>query len=525
VRLNADLRRDRLPAQEGSSVRSLDPDVVVAALRSPRRLAALVADRRYDELAVQTGAESLSGRRAIVLLALVATRTGRFVLDDRVTGRVAFMASAVGAASRAMLRELVSTVAMSLRIAADGRRSYRLAPVAPDPRSALYLRVEPSLRWQGAQVGGAVTHTRGVVNGLIDCGLSVHSVAAERLAGTERAAFTEAVPRRALDLVQGVGYADYARQIRAAASEMCADFVYERYQMGSSAGLRVARSLGVPLVLEFNGPEVWVQQHWRGGRMMLGGPLARLERRNLLDASVVVVVSAALRDLVVADGVPPARVLVNPNGVDVDALAPYRACDARAWRAHLGLPERPTVGFVGTFGAWHGVRLLPALAEAVPEAQWILIGGGGLLPEVRDEIDRRGLGDRVRLTGVIEHTRACEMLSASDVCVSPHVPNPDGSPFFGSPTKLFEYMGLARPVVASDLDQIGEVIEHERSGLLVPPGDIPAAAAAVQRLLADDRLRTWLGAGALERASTVYSWRAHAQRIVDRVAGRGERSW
>jgi hypothetical protein len=236
VKLHADLRRDRLPAPEGASVRSLDPDVVVAALRSPRRLAGLVADRRYDELAVQTGTEPLSGRRAIVLLALVAARTGRFVLDGRATGRVAFMAAAAGAASRAMLRELVATVAMSLRIAGDGRRSYGLAPVAPDPRSALHLRVEPSLRWQGAQVGGAVTHTRGVVNALIDCGLAVHTVAAERPAGTDRAACTEVVPRRALDLVQGVGYADYARQITAAASEMRADFVYERYQMGSSAG-------------------------------------------------------------------------------------------------------------------------------------------------------------------------------------------------------------------------------------------------------------------------------------------------
>ena len=124
MRLQADLRRDRLPAQEAASVRSLDPDVVVAALRSPRRLAGLIADRRYDELAVQTGAEPLSGRRAIVLVALVATRTGRFVLDGRATGRAAFMAAAVGAASRASLRELVSTVAMSLR-------SHLPIPVAP----------------------------------------------------------------------------------------------------------------------------------------------------------------------------------------------------------------------------------------------------------------------------------------------------------------------------------------------------------------------------------------------------------
>jgi glycosyltransferase involved in cell wall biosynthesis len=208
-------------------------------------------------------------------------------------------------------------------------------------------------------------------------------------------------------------------------------------------------------------------------------------------------------------------VLVNPNGVDVDALARYREGSPETWRRRAGLPDRPTVGFVGTFGAWHGVELLPALVAAVPEVQWVLIGGGGLLPQVAAEIERRGLGDRAILTGVIDHERALEMLAASDVCISPHVPNPDGSPFFGSPTKLFEYMGLARPIVASDLDQIGEVIQDGRSGLLCPPGDVQAAAAAVQRLLGDAALRQRLAAGALERAATVYSWRAHARRILD----------
>ncbi len=101
---------------------------------------------------------------------------------------------------------------------------------------------------------------------------------------------------------------------------------------------------------------------------------------------------------------------------------------------------------------------------------------------------------------MVERERALEVLACSDVCVSPHVPNPDGTPFFGSPTKLFEYMGLGKPIVASDLDQIGEVIEHERSGLLCPPGDVEAAAAAIRRLLADHELRARLGAGALERA-------------------------
>jgi glycosyltransferase involved in cell wall biosynthesis len=239
----------------------------------------------------------------------------------------------------------------------------------------------------------------------------------------------------------------------------------------------------------------------------------------LTDASLVVVVSAPLRDYVVAQGVSPARVLVNPNGVDVEALVPYREGDPASWRDRLGLPEAPTIGFIGTFGLWHGVKLLPELIDAVPGARWLLVGDGALMPEVRGEIERRGLADRTLLSGVVDHRRALELLACCDVCVSPHVPNPDGTPFFGSPTKIFEYMGLGKPIVASDLNQIGEVIEHERSGLLCPPGDVGAAAAAVTRLLEDGSLRRQLGAGALERASAEYTWAAHMQRVLAALRG------
>jgi len=172
-----------------------------------------------------------------------------------------------------------------------------------------------------------------------------------------------------------------------------------------------------------------------------------------------------------------------------------------------------------------GVRLLPAMvarvAEHVPDARWQLIGDGDLHDEVREEIARRGLVDRVAMPGVVPHDRALALLASCDVCVSPHVPNADGSRFFGSPTKLFEYMGLAKQIVASDLEQLGEVIADGASGVLCPPGDPDAAAAAVVRLLGDPALRARLGMAALERVATAYSWRAHTARILDALRADG----
>lgn len=528
MRLDVDLGFDAVPgrALAPGRAQTLDLHAIAAAVRSPRRLRVLLRSQRFEQVLVRTGELPPSALQGAALLCLGAVRAPRFVLDGRSLDRRAFCARALAKAMVALPAELLGSALLALRVRRFARRRYRLArdvqaTGSQATVSALYLRVDPTLKWLGAQVGGAATHTSGVINGLLDNGVEVQVLAPERPLDTERARFCPVPVRRICHLVRGLTYTAYSDALLAAAHGMRADFVYQRHQLGSYAGLELARRLGVPLVLEFNGSEVWVERNWGSGSLRLGKQLGMLETRNLRSASLVVVVSEPLKDYVVGQGVPPERVLVNPNGVDVERLAPYREHSPARWRRRLGLREAPTVGFIGTFGLWHGVKLLPAMIEAVPDTQWILIGDGGLLGEVREEIESRGLSDRVRITGVLPRPQALEMLACADVCVSPHVPNPDGTPFFGSPTKLFEYMGLRRAIVASDLDQIGVVVEHGRSGLLCPAGDVLAAAESVRRLIADDSLREQLAEGALRRAAEQYSWSAHAQRILSALSGAG----
>jgi glycosyltransferase involved in cell wall biosynthesis len=124
----------------------------------------------------------------------------------------------------------------------------------------------------------------------------------------------------------------------------------------------------------------------------------------------------------------------------------------------------------------------------------------------------------VAFTGAVGFDEIPELLAACDLCVSPHVPNPDGSPFFGSPTKLFEYMAAGRAVVASELGQIGDVLEHGRNGWLVPPGDPAALARAVVHLAYEPRLRSTLGRAARSDVLHRHSWNAHVGRILARLA-------
>jgi glycosyltransferase involved in cell wall biosynthesis len=493
--------------------------------RRPRAIAELLWGRRYESVDVVTGELPLNGVLAGAMGLAGLARAGRLERHTpggvRRIGRLAYLVAATARFAVLLPREAIGSAWLARKAARLPERTFGVPGPAGAPRSVAYLRPQPSQRFMGAYVGGAATHTSGVINGFIDEGVQVQVYGTDRPEHVERAGFTAVPLRRLYSFIHWLTLFRYAGELVRAAKAQRADAVYQRYELGAYGGLELAERLRVPFVLEYNGSEVWTARNWANQTVPLGDTLEAVEDRILRDASLVVVVSDVLREQLVDErGVPAAKVLVNPNGVDVGALAPLRERTAAQWRAATGRPEAPTVGFVGTFGLWHGVKVLPAMIDAVgPGTRWVLVGDGLLFDEVCDEIAARGLADRVELTGVIPHERAVEALAACDVLVSPHVPNPDGSRFFGSPTKLFEYMGLAKPIVASDLEQIGEVIEHERTGLLCTPGDAEEAARAVLRLLGDEALRARLGAAALEEASTRYSWAAHARRILDALDG------
>ena len=302
-------------------------------------------------------------------------------------------------------------------------------------------------------------------------------------------------------------------------------FVYQRYSTNNYAGISIARDRRVPFVLEYNGSEVWVGRHW-GSRLRYEKLADRIERLNVMSADLVVVVSRALADQLAEAGVDRARILTNPNGVDPDRYRPD--IDGRGVRTACGWDREVVVGFIGTFEPWHGAEILArafvALRTADPglsaQVRLLMIGDGATLPSVRRILDERGAAGSTAFTGLVPQERGPEYLAACDILVAPHLPNQDGTPFFGSPTKLFEYMAMGKGIVASDLDQIGEVIEHGRTGWLVQPGSVDALASGLRTLVADAHLRAGLGAAARARALERHTWREHTRRTIEKLQQR-----
>ena len=399
--------------------------------------------------------------------------------------------------------------------------------------------------WFGLKAGGSVGHVAGVVNSLLHTGLDVDvaAVAPQPLVDGN-AVFIGLRPPRSFGLPPELNQYRFSQSAAVQLGQRDPSsyrFVYQRLSLGNYTGASLAREWGIPLVLEYNGSEVWVARHW--GRPLANEALARAaEDASLRQADVVVTVSAVLGDELAERGVDPMRTLVYPNGVDPHLFDPARVADAAtAVRESLGIAQTATVvTFLGTFGKWHGTDVFAHAIHALTTTQrpwleqsdvhFLLVGDGLQLPRVRTIVGDSGAG-RVHLTGLVPQADAPKFLAASDLVVSPHVANEDGSPFFGSPTKLFEYMAMGLPIVASELGQIGDVLQPSvrvselpmvaepgtAVALLTTPGSVAELADGIRHLVDRPDWRTALGSNARALALERHTWDAHVATILARL--------
>jgi len=400
------------------------------------------------------------------------------------------------------------------------------APLVPFDRaiSAAYLRTDISFR---LQAGGSVGHIAGVLNSLRELIAPPIFITTDEVPTVDPSIETHLVdpPEAFWNFRELPALALNERFFvcaRKALGDRRVSFIYQRYSVNAFAAVRLARERRVPLVTEYNGSEVWVSRYW--GRPLDHEPLTeRIERLNLAAADLIVVVSRALANELSARGFDRRKILVNPNGVDPDRYSP--AIDGSAIRRRYGFERATVIGFIGTFGPWHGadvlVRAFASLVARRPDlgrtVRLLMIGDGPGLARVQSIMTEAGVADLCVFTGLVPQDEGPGYLASCDLLVSPHVPNPDGSPFFGSPTKLFEYMAMGKGIVASDLDQIGEVLEHGRTAWMVKPGDADDLSNGLEALVTDPALRNRLGAEARRRVLVEHTWRQHTCRTIQRL--------
>ena len=186
--------------------------------------------------------------------------------------------------------------------------------------------------------------------------------------------------------------------------------------------------------------------------------------------------------------------------------------------------DRFVVGYVGRLQTMAMDKGVGNLARAVAPAENMalaLVGGPERgVRELADLWHASGRSDDDFLVaGQVDPDSVPLYLAAFDVCAMPF-PWTEHFAWYASPVKLFEYMASGRPIVATDLPAVAEVVQHEEHALLVPPEDIPALQEALQRLQGEAALRQRLAANAREKVMGRYTWAHRARRILQHLERR-----
>jgi ubiquinone/menaquinone biosynthesis C-methylase UbiE/glycosyltransferase involved in cell wall biosynthesis len=332
--------------------------------------------------------------------------------------------------------------------------------------------------------------------------------------------------------------AHYVELLRPAFAELRPAYIYERSCIGNSAGALLSAEFSIPYILEYNGSEISMRRSFEGTGYLYEAEYLEAEALAFEQATLISVVSAEIRTSLVARGVSPSKILVNPNGVDLDAYAPAPPQEREAIRSSLGFSASDrVVGFTGTFGGWHGIDVLaeaiPQICRAAPSAKFLLIGDGHFKHLVDRAVQSNALGPRVVSTGRVPQVEGARLLKACDIYVSPHSVHMIDSKFFGSPTKIFEYMALGGGIVASDLEQIGQVlspaltpVEAEagtavtmQRSVLCTPGNVSEFVQGVVALCQHAEMAAALGCNAHAAARDYYSWARHVAKLWLFLAG------
>ncbi|EQB01759.1 TIGR04063 family PEP-CTERM/XrtA system glycosyltransferase [Sphingobium baderi] len=258
--------------------------------------------------------------------------------------------------------------------------------------------------------------------------------------------------------------------------------------LNAIAAQRVARRHGIPLVYEIRA--FWEDAAVGNGTGAQGSPrywlTRQLETHAVRSADAVAVICEGLRSDLIARGIDARKIIVSPNGVDMDQFGAPVARDP-ALTTKLGLEGADVVGFIGSFYDYEGlddlIAAMPRLVRARPRAKLLLVGGGPCEQALRDRATASPFADHILFVGRVPHERVEDYYAQVDVLAYPR--KAMRLTDLVTPLKPLEAMAQGRLVAASSVGGHRELIEDGVTGTLFAPDDPAAIAAALADMFAD----------------------------------------
>lgn len=367
--------------------------------------------------------------------------------------------------------------------------------------------------------GGARSHILGVMNAYRQLGWDVESfiygdrIDLDSASGSllKGALQGTAAGRMVADIGRVVlGKRNSVQALRAVGDRI--DYVYERFAVFQSLG-RQFKHAGVPWVLETQGLFYFEARHDRKS-IALSRLAKKLELAAYRDCDVVVAVTETLKKLLVTEAkVPEKKILVVPNGVDTEKFRP---------RLRVGSPEkpRPVLGFVGGLLRWQGLDQLFAAVKAARaggrDFDVVVVGDGEERRNLEQLASRLGISDRVEFAGRVDGDKVPDYIEAFDVCFSGHLPSQLGG-MYHSPLKIYEYMAMAKPVIASDFSDARSVISGKGTGFLFESGNIASLAGVLIEVFANTEKLVTMGTAAAAEVVKNHSWMSRVANMTSEI--------
>jgi len=291
--------------------------------------------------------------------------------------------------------------------------------------------------------------------------------------------------------------------------------------------LALGERYGLPVVYEVRGfwEDTWLSRHPKGNDLASSELYRRnrdLETRCMVAADLVVTLGEAMRDEIVARGVPGEKVLIVPNAVSEEFLQPLP--DATALRAELGIaPNEHVVGEVSTLVPHEGIGTLLEATRLLRErglpVRVLIVGDGPERPALQRQAADLGLAEAAIFTGRVPAAKVREFHALLDVFVVPRTP--DRVCQLVTPLKPIEAMASGLCVVTSEVRALAEIIKPDVTGALTVPQDPVALADSLELLVCSPDIRRKLGDNAREWVARDRTWAHNAVRYRDAYARLG----
>lgn len=379
--------------------------------------------------------------------------------------------------------------------------------------------------------GAEGVHIRGVTKGLRDLGHTVHilslpgaepekPVELAQPSSTENADIkkrsrvlasltnlTKYTPGFVFELIEVAFNLLSVFRLKKAVKEAKAEMIYERYSLFLFSSIWWAKKNNIPIILEINDSSL---VH-RVRKLHFARLAKKFERWIFKNATGLVFISSEFQQIAKKEFGEIAPSVVSPNAADLDA---FILDDKKAFelRQKLNIDKKVVIGYVGAFVHWHGidwfVDMIVDKLKDYPDIVLLLIGDGVSYQPIKKRVQQAGVEDQVILTGRVEHNEVSTYLSAMDFGILPDSNN------YGSPMKLFEFMAMAKGMVAPDFTPISEVIKNNETSWLFPANDRQACIDKTLAVAADKAEQLRVGYNARIFIENERQWKHNAQQLL-----------